>query len=205
MAARLIDRRIRLDQYAREVVDARGLGGRDAVTQSLIHAFNREQPFCPSIAARMRYIYYGNDSHGNRLSVVKLACLLDDQIPAASFTLRSCDPPTHRLLLLETDQRKCDICRGGKLLVLDAYAFFHRLFDVVQLLLVAEPNKDVVVMAQHICEFNLCLRRNEIARTKTRVHIPSLSDFEVDGRCVVHKGASKGGKDHAVRDTFQKV
>ena len=64
---------------------------------------------------------------------------------------------------------------------------------------------DVVSMARHCLEFALCLRRNETARSKHRAHVPSSNDFSVDGRVVVHAGASKSDTDSSVRPPFAKV
>ena len=98
------------------------------------------------------------------------------------------------------------VCRRGKLSVLNARHFLNHMTRIAQSLVVDENvTRDVVSMARHCLEFALCLRRNETARSKHRAHVPSSNDFSVDGRVVVHAGASKSDTDSAVRPPFAKV
>ena len=201
------ERSDRLDLYAKEVADAWDASGAAAVTHALESIFRREHRFCQSIASRVKYIFYGIDNQARRNSVIKLAATsYNDEIPAAQFTVRACSPTIFREMVSESSRHKVSVCRDGKLVIPDAHGFFDNMLDVARIVTSTWPlTKDAVMMAQHLCEFNLCLRRNEIARTKLRAHVPSLADFVVEGRCVVHSGASKGDDDHTVRDAFMKV
>jgi hypothetical protein len=115
-----------------------------------------------------------------------------DEIDPQLFTLRCCDQRMHRHKKLEGIQRKVEVCRTGMLIVLNARHFLDHMTRIAESLIVeTEITCDVVSMARHCPEFALCLRRNESARSKHRTHVPSSNDFTLDGRVVVHTGASK--------------
>ena len=98
------------------------------------------------------------------------------------------------------------MCRRGKLSVLNARHFLTHMTRIAESLVIDENvTRDVVSMARHCLEFALCLRRNETAKSKHRAHVPSSNDFSVEGRVVIHSGASKSDTDSAVRPPFAKV
>jgi len=204
--SRLAHRNARMDIYVRRVCDAWDADGVSGVTNELNRAFAEEEKYCPSIESRCKYIYYGVDTAVQRKSVVKLAHCFYYEIDPPLFTLRNCDRRTHRHKKLESIQRKVDVCRRGKLSVLNARHFLAHMTRIAESLVIDEPvTCDVVSMGRHCLEFALCLRRNETANSKFRTHMPSSNDFSVDGRVVIHAGASKSDTDSAVRPPFAKV
>ena len=146
------------------------------------------------------------DTAVQRKSVVKMAHEAYNEINPQLFTLRSYDQRMHRHKKLEGIHRKVEVCRHGKLVVLDARNFLAHMTRIAESLVVeAGVTKDAVCMGRHCLEFALCLRRNESAMSKHRTHVPSSDDFFVDGRVVIHKGASKSDADSSVRPPFAKV
>ena len=104
---------------------------------------------------------------------MKLAHEIYNEIDPRLFTLRCCDQRMHRHKKLESIQRKVDVCRNGKLAVLNVRHFLSHMTRIAESLVIdANITSDVVSMAQHCLEFALCLRRNETVRNKNRTHIP---------------------------------
>ena len=204
--SKLAQRNARLDLYVRRVCDAWDANQVDGVTAELNRAFAEEEKHCSSIESRCKYIYFGQDSNVQRRSVVKMAHEIYYEIDPRLFTLRCCDQRMHRHKKLESIQRKVNVCRTGKLSVLTARHFLTHMTRIAESLVIDENvTIDVVGMARHCLEFALCLRRNETARSKHRTHVPSSNDFSVDGRVVIHSGASKSDADSSVRPPFAKV
>ena len=204
--SKLARRNARLELYVRRVCDAWDANQVDGVTAELNRAFAEEEKHCPSIESRCKYIYYGVDTVVQRKSVVKMAHEVYYEIDPCLFTLRCCDSRMHRHKKMESIQRKVDVCRRGKLSILNAQYFLNHMTRIAESLVIDENvTCDVVSMARNCLEFALCLRRNETARSKHRSHVPSSNDFSVNGRVVVHHGASKSDTDSAVRPPFAKV
>ena len=204
--SKLARRNARLGLCVRRVRDAWDANQVSSVTDELNRAFAEEEKHCPSIESRCKYIYYGVDTVVQRKSVVKMAHEVYDEIDPCLFTLCCCDSRMHRHKKLESIQRKVDVCRRGKLSVLNARHFLTHMTRIAKSLVIDENvTRDVVSMARHCLEFALCLRRNETAKSKHRAHVPSSNDFSVDGRVVIHSGAIKSDTDSAVRPPFAKV
>ena len=204
--SKLAQRNARLDLYVCRVCDAWDANQVIGATDELNRASAEEEKHCSSIESRCKYIYFGVDSNVQRRSVVKMAHEIYDEIDPRLFTLRCCDQRMHPHKKLECIQRKVDVCRNGKLTVLNARHFLTHMTRIAESLVIeTNVTSDVASMARHCLEFALCLRRNESARSKHRTHVPSADDFSVEGRVVIHAWASKSDADSSVRPPFAKV
>ena len=188
--SKLACRNARLELYVRRVCGAWDASQVSGVTNELNRAFAEEEKYCLSIESRGKYIYFGVDSNCKRNSVVKMAHDVYDEIDPHLFTLRCCDSRMHRHKKLEGIQRKVDVCRHGKLSVLNARHFLKHMPRTAESLVVDENvTSDVVSMARH------CLSSSPCACAATRAREASVERTchrRTTSRCMIGWWSMRG-------------